>query len=598
MKKLQKLVSNIVPEDYLRAAQLRALKIFADTVEKTYGPMGGFTAFSKQTGDNKTMAISRYTKDGATVLKNIEVDKPIESLVKDEIIDITTQVIKDVGDGTSSATILSYLIFDKLIKLYKESGYLKRSISNSFKLIIDELIEKINENKKPCTFNDIRNIALTSLNGNEEIANIIEKIYLDYGMDVFIDVQGSNTPETIVKGYDGLVYNSGYIDPCFINSEIEQACILYRPHIYIFESPIDTPEMLNYVNLIFQKEITEPLQALNNKKSSKNVVLPHPTLIICPYMSRDANGYLDSLANYFTQLPVKSRPHFCIVSNTSSDPTYLLDLMKMTGAKFIKKYINNEQYIIDKEKDLAPTENNIKTFAGTAEKAVIDNLTTKIINPKELRDSNGEVTEFFKNYINELKSTLEKYQELKEEIIKIGNLKRRIHILQGNLVDLYVGGIGNNDRAALTYNIEDAVLNCRSAAEYGVGFGANYEGLIALTEIKEKYNKTDNPVEYEIVKLLYDSYVELIGKIYYPYFENEEKVKSAIFETKENKLCPFNIITGKRDNTVISSIKTEISILDSIRRIITLLFNTNQFLVPDPRFNIYTMDDDTEIIIR
>ena len=590
---MQKLVSNIVPEKYVRKAQLRALKLFSDTIEKTYGPMGGFTVFSKQNVDNKSMAISRYTKDGATVLKNIQVDLPIESLLKDEIIDISTQVIKDVGDGTSSATILSYLIFDKLIKLH-ENGISKRDISNTLKKVIDDVIEKIKNNGRPCTFNDIRNIALTSLNGNEELASTISKIYYLYGMNVFIDVQGSNTTETIVKGYDGLAYNSGYIDPCFINSEIDHTCTLNNPNIYIFESPIDTPEMLNIVNLIFQKEVTEPLQALQNKKS-KNVILPTPTLIICPYMSRDANGYLDSLANYFTQLPVNTRPHFSIIANTTSDPNYLIDLMKMTGAKFIKKYIDKEQYEIDKKTGFAPTEHNIKLFAGKAEKVVVDSLTTKIINPKNLRDEDGEVTEFFKNYINELKDTLNKYQETKEEIVKIGKLKRRIHMLEGNFVDLYIGGIGNNDRAALTYNVEDAVLNCRSAVEYGVGHGANYEGLIVLKELNEKF-KNDKNIEAQIINLLYDSYIELISKIYYPYYG--EKSKEIIFETKDNKLVPLNIITGKRDNTVITSLKTEISILDSIRRIMDLLLNTNQFLVPDPRFNIYTMDEDDTVVIR
>lgn len=591
---MYKILTNVVPEKQLRQAQLRALKLFSDTIEKTYGPMGGFTAFSRQTGDNKTMAIARYSKDGATILKNIEVDKPIESLLKDEIIDITTQVIKDVGDGTSSATILSYLIFKELIDLYNQ-GISKRLISNKFKEVVDEIIEKIKENGRPCTFNDIYNLAMTSLNGNEEIANIISKVYLDYGMDVFIDVQGSNTPETIVKGYDGLVYNSGYADPCFINSEIDHTCTLMNPHIYIFESPIDTPEMLNIVNLIFQKEIAEPLEKLSQQQNNRNIVLPHPTLIVCPFISRDANGYMDNLFNYFTEIPIKGRPHFCIVVNSSPDPNYLLDLMKMTGAKFIKKYINAEQFEIDKKKNLAPAEYNILTFAGTAEKAVIDHLTTKIINPKELRDSNGNITEFFKNYIEELEATLAKYQELKEEIIKIGHLKRRIHILQGNLVDLYIGGIGNNDRAALTYNVEDAVLNCRSAAEYGVGNGANYEGLKVITKMKEEINDKDDDIKIKIIDIMYNAYVNLIYKIYYPYFEDNEKTNEIILENLD---CPFNIITGKRDQTVLSSIRTETSILDSIRRIITLLLNTNQFLVPGAMFNVYTMDEEDTLIVR
>ena len=59
------------------------------------------------------------------------------------------------------------------------------------------------------------------------------------------------------------------------------------------------------------------------------------------------------------------------------------------------------------------------------------------------------------------------------------------------------------------------------------------------------------------------------------------------------KNLPFNIISEEYDGKVLTSVKTEPAILDSISRIITLLFQTNQFLVPDARFNIYNMDADT-----
>ena len=101
-------VTNIVPEAQLRKAQLRALKIFADAVSCTYGPMGGYTAYSLGDTNQKAKGIvSNYTKDGFTVLKHVDVDKPIEYLLKTEIRDICTRVIKVIGDGTTSATMLS-----------------------------------------------------------------------------------------------------------------------------------------------------------------------------------------------------------------------------------------------------------------------------------------------------------------------------------------------------------------------------------------------------------------------------------------------------------------------------------------------------------
>jgi hypothetical protein len=59
---------------------------------------------------------------------------------------------------------------------------------------------------------------------------------------------------------------------------------------------------------------------------------------------------------------------------------------------------------------------------------------------------------------------------------------------------------------------------------------------------------------------------------------------------------PFNIITEEYDGTVLSSIKSEPSILNAMERIISVIFDTNQFLVPDPRFNIYDMEDETMVI--
>ena len=42
------------------------------------------------------------------------------------------------------------------------------------------------------------------------------------------------------------------------------------------------------------------------------------------------------------------------------------------------------------------------------------------------------------------------------------------------MIDFLVGGITIADRNNLKASVEDAVLNCRSAAKYGVGYGANF----------------------------------------------------------------------------------------------------------------------------
>ena len=76
--------------------------------------------------------------------------------------------------------------------------------------IIKEGIQEIESAGHEANLTDIYNIAYTSLNGNDEIARLITDIYKQNGMDVFIDVSASNTPETKIKTYNGMTYDAGF----------------------------------------------------------------------------------------------------------------------------------------------------------------------------------------------------------------------------------------------------------------------------------------------------------------------------------------------------------------------------------------------------
>ena len=608
---MRKLVTNIVPEHILRKAQSRALKTYAKVIEQTYGPYGGYTTYSKTQVDNKSMAVSYYSKDGLTILKNVEVDQPIEALLKDELIDICANVVKVIGDGTSSAVLLADKIFEGMNNLRAE-GSKKRDIIKAFKELVEEMAERITANGRTATLEDIYNIALTSTNGNEDMAEIIYNIYQEYGMDVWIDAQASSGPETVVKGYDGMVYDSGYLDPCFINNEDNHSCDLYNPHIYIFESPIDTPEMIKLFSLIIQKEINEPLARLQEMQKAGAPIREgyqlSDVVIICPFISRDANAYLDRLITAFTQSTPENRFHLCIVADMNDDPTKLIDIMKLTGAKFIKKYIDPAQYEADKKTGFAPTSKNIKTFYGTAEKIIIDSVSTRIINPAKMRDEKGKLTLFFTNYVAELKDILAKKEETREDIVNITKLRRRINNILGNMVDLYIGGIGTSDRRSLFDFVEDAVLNCRSAAQEGVGFGASFEALKVANEMLKHYESivSDEDSDYMKTKkmmmgVIISSYFSLEQLLYRDVYENNVDTIKHIIEsisTEDNQMRgPLNIITGEYDGKVLTSIRTETAILESLSKIITIIFDTNQYLVPTPQFNVYTENEDEDIIV-
>ena len=624
-----KVVTNIVHEAALRKAQARALKIFSDAVLCTYGPLSGYTIYSQgNPSQPDSPMVSNITKDGFTVLKHINVDKPIELFLKDNIRDICVSVIKQVGDGTSAAIILSRLIFDGLLEFQKKINLPKRRIIKSFKEVLEDAAKRIEANKRETTIDDIYNIALTALNGQEEYAQMIKEIYEKAGMSVFIDVAISNDEQSKTVIYNGMNYNVGYISPAFINTD-ENSCILNNPDIYVFESPIDTPDMISILQLIINKNLETPVYEFKKAMQAKkpkldDLVKPTPTLIITPHISRDMNSYLDQVINAYSSVTIKQRLPLCIVSGIDNYNQYLLDIMSMTGAKFIKKYLDKETYENDKQIGLVPNEKNLSSFAGKAERVIIDALSTRIINPANMYDEQNQPTEFYNNYVMQLEDLLHKYEETRVELVKIGQLKRRINILKGNMVDFYVGGIGISDRDALKDSVEDAVLNCRSAAQEGVGYGASYEGFKAFNElgieidkvhstneellkaddltIEQRHdielNQYDLLVRKAVIHILLNAYTELMVQLYLPLTDNNfneamKLVIEGLANEDENKRCPLNVLTQEYDKKVLTSIKTEPAILTAISKIISLLFDTNQFLLPSPQFNIYEMTEET-----
>ena len=103
-----KIYSNIVPENIVRKKQLDTLNIISNAIEKSFGPMGSHTALAKAVGNSLEL---EYTKDGHTIVSNMVFKDTIEISVQQLISDLTRHIVKEVGDGTTSAVILSINIF-------------------------------------------------------------------------------------------------------------------------------------------------------------------------------------------------------------------------------------------------------------------------------------------------------------------------------------------------------------------------------------------------------------------------------------------------------------------------------------------------------
>lgn len=563
------LYSNIVEKNTVRKVQGEVLDLISKSLVNSFGPYGSNTLIYNDTTSNK------YTKDGHEIVKGIKIMFPIEASVQRDLLEITYNTVKENGDGTTSAVIASAEIFKTLKEL--EDEYTPYDLMRKFKNTVDYIHnEIINHHRQDFNPEMAYKISMISTNGNEEISSQIRDIYEKYGNDVYITINVTNRDRNVLKVYDGLTMKEGVYSSAYMNLPEENKAQIRDAHIYYFDDPIDTPSMIAMFDGIVKHNI------FNGGKAP--IV---PTVILTPFISRDMSAYIEGIENAMNSAKGISKPPLLIINNIFKNGN-VDDIVKMCGCKPIKKYIDPEQQKKDIELGIAPSLDNIHEFCGHAEMVVSTTTDTKFINPEVMvkRGEDGSIIGYSDEYnslIEFLENEIHKVLDENFDDNTVGKLKGRLHNLKANMVEFVIGGIAVSDREALKALVEDAVLNCRSAAEHGVGYGANFEALRATDDILKKDLTETNR---KFVTIINKAYREVQRVLFRTMKISEEEIDKIIEEELKTGKA-YNMVEKKCDDNVLSSIMTDIVVLDSISKLLTLLFTCNQFLVEKPQENVY-----------
>lgn len=581
--------TNVVDQKTLRRIQRKTLEETASFLENTFGPMGSNTKIIK--GENIENISSSYSKDGLKVLKSIKNSDPIEASIVDELIEITKHVEGEVGDGTTSTVILASRIFNNLLKIQNHYKVPPVKLIREFKKVVDDVKEYINSNGWECTFDDIYDIATISTNGDTDVATNIKYIYEKYGMDVDLSVGISNSEDNVVKSYDGLTITEGYADAAYVNNSENNTSEIYDAHIYRFLDPIDNKNQAALFNSIIDHNFIQPII------HGRDGLIP--TVIVVPKMSRDIDATLQKINEFLYQFNISERPPILIISNVvASDELIMNDIATLCGCKSISKYIDPELLEEDQKNGTAPTVDNVWEFYGSAELVVADAKKTKFINPSKANDEVDGVSNY-NILINYLETQIATVKDTGSDH-DVGLLKKRLSALKANSVDYLVGGITTADKEATKDLVEDAIKNCKSAANTGVGYAANCEGLVASYNIYYKYiedAKNISPdtdlINISIARAIFISYYEATVILYKTVESDLQKIDEYVANSIINAK-PYNISNGELPSSVDNlgdnvkcTIMLDINVLDTISKIITIMVTSNQCLLQSPSLNKY-----------
>lgn len=567
---MTKTMNNVVNGKTLREIQSKTLKELSDILKNSFGPNGSNACIKKEN------AFSRYSKDGHTIIGALHYNSIIEQSIKDDIESITRHIVKTVGDGTTSAVILSSLIFEKIRAFEKE--YRPSLIVREIDKVVTDIKDRILKTAAPLSLNDVFNIAMISTNGNEYISKVLKDIYEEFGNGVFIDVSPSLGEELVIKSYNGMTLNTGYCDSCYVTDAKNNTAEVSNPEVYFFEHPVDTRELGVFFDAILSRNIVQPV----NNQDFESLI---PTVIFAPKISQDMSSVMDSLTATMASMPVSNKLPVCIITDYH-EIDQLNDLAKMCGAKLIRKYIDPKMYENDVARGAAPTPETIFNWGGRCDKVVAYSDKTTFIRPSKMYKEDGDYSELYYNLLNFLETEISNGKEDGEDALTLGRLKRRLHSLKSNFVELFVGGITQADRDALRDLVEDAVLNIRSAADNGVGLGANMSAMVAVFEYcAECVQSADEPtpLDYKIATAMKEAYIELAESLY----EGTTTFRPELAVENAKTGYVYNLRTSEWSDNVKTSIMSDVTIMDTVSKIITLMATSNQFIVPTAMHNIY-----------
>jgi len=399
-----------------RQALLRGINALTNVVKVTLGPKGRNVVLDKGYG------APMITKDGVTVAKEVELEDKFENAGVELVKEVASKTNDDVGDGTTTATVLAQAIVREGMKNVTAGANpvaLKRGLDKCLVEIVKELREKIS---RPVTEDEIANVASISAN-DKEVGQKIAEAMKEVGKDGVITVEESQSFGMDIETVRGMRFDKGYLSPYMVTNSERMEAEYSDPYILI------TDKKISSIHDIL------PLLEKIAQSGKKELVI----------IAEDVDGealttlVLNKLRGTFSVLAVKA-PGF-----GDRRKEMLQDIAILTGGK-----------LITEEVGLKLDGTNLEDL-GVARKVISTKDNTTVVEGK------GD-EKMVKDRVAQIRKLIEQTDsEFDRE-----KLQERLAKLAGGVAVIKVGAATETEMKEVKHRIEDAVGATKAAVEEGV----------------------------------------------------------------------------------------------------------------------------------
>jgi len=215
-----------------RVGILQGANLLADAAQVTLGPRGRNVLIQKSFG------APMITKDGVTVVKEIELEDKFENMGAKMIREVATKTSDIAGDGTTTATVLSRAILREGLRL-QSAGFDPMEIKRGIDAAVEKVIESIKDQSRAVKGREqIAQVGTIAANGESTIGDILAEAMDKVGKEGVITIEEGKGLETTLDVVEGMRFDRGYLSPYFVTNAERMTTELEDPYLLFHEKKI------------------------------------------------------------------------------------------------------------------------------------------------------------------------------------------------------------------------------------------------------------------------------------------------------------------------------------------------------------------------
>lgn len=442
------MAKQIIYSEEARQALMRGVNALANVVKVTLGPKGRNVVLDKGFG------APTITKDGVSVAKEVELEDKFENAGVELVKEVASKTNEDVGDGTTTATVLAQAIIKEGMKNVTAGANpvaLKRGLDKCLNLVVKELKEKIS---RPVEQSEIADVASISAN-DKEIGTKIAEAMKEVGKDGVITVEESQSFGMTIETVKGMRFDKGYVSGYMVTNSERMEAEYNDPYILITDKKItsihDVLPLLEKVAQGGKKELVIIAEDVEGEALTTFV--------------------LNKLRGTFNVLAVKA-PGF-----GDRRKEMLQDIAILTGGKVITEEVGLK------------LENAGLEDLGSARKVVSTKDNTTIVDGKGLAKEVEDRVAVIRKAIEKTDSEFDR-EKLQERLAK----------LAGGVAVIKVGAATETEMKEVKHRIEDAVGATKAAVEEGIVPGGGVALIRAIKSLEHTKLENEEAVAVTILR--------------------------------------------------------------------------------------------------